>query len=49
MEAEETYVLELSLPEDLLSFVMEQVRDRGYANPSEYIKELILAHKNACQ
>jgi Arc/MetJ-type ribon-helix-helix transcriptional regulator len=49
MEAEEVYVVELNLPEDLLCFVMEQVCEGGYANPSEYIKELILAHKNVCQ
>lgn len=49
MEVENVYILELTLPEDLAKFVMEQVRDGSYANPSEYIKELILAHRSACQ
>jgi Arc/MetJ-type ribon-helix-helix transcriptional regulator len=49
MEAENVYILELTLPEDLARFVMDQVREGGYADPSEYIKELILAHKNAFQ
>jgi Arc/MetJ-type ribon-helix-helix transcriptional regulator len=43
MEAEEVYILELTLPENLARFVMEQVREGGYPSPSEYIQALILA------
>jgi Arc/MetJ-type ribon-helix-helix transcriptional regulator len=41
---EEHYsVIEITLSEDLARFVMERVREEGYANPSEYVCALIRA------
>jgi antitoxin ParD1/3/4 len=34
-------MMNISLPEALQTFVDEQVRERGYDNSSEYVRELI--------
>ena len=33
--------MNISLPEDLMAFVDEQVAERGFATSSEYIRDLI--------
>ncbi len=33
--------MNISLPQDLKSFVDQQVRSRGYSSSSEYVRELI--------
>ena len=44
---EKFFILELTVPEDLAKFVMEQVKEGGFPSPSEYVCALILTHKNS--
>jgi antitoxin ParD1/3/4 len=41
--------INISLPEDLESFIDEQVRSRGYGTSSEYVRELIRHDRDRLQ
>lgn len=40
-----TTIISIDLPEDLYTFVLEQVKEGRYSNPSEYFCDLIRAYQ----